>query len=294
MRFEEVEERFSAGDLTLAGTLLRPVEPKGGVLFLNGSGPLDRDANMEGQRLDITNTLARALGEMGWASLRFDKRGVGGSEGDALTGGFGDEIADAESALAHLRSVVAGPAVVVGHSVGGMIAARLACRHPVAGVVLLATPAQPLGVVARWQTDRIAATLPGPSWLAPRLFRLAQRRGWAKIERSTGDTIRGVFRRQPARWFREALAHDPAPDLAALSCPVLAITGHKDLQVDAADVAAIGSAVAGPFTGETPPDLTHLLRTEDGPAGILSYRRQMQRPVDPALVDTVVAWVDDR
>lgn len=242
----------------------------------------------------MARTFAEALADVGWASLRFDKRGVGASTGDALTGGFEDETTDAAAALTHLRGEIDGPVVILGHSIGGTIALRLGSRQTVAGLGLLATPAQGLRDVARWQTDRIADTLPGPTWLAPRLFRAMQRRGWRSIERSTGDTIRGVFRRQPAKWFREALAYDPGPDLAALRCPVLAVTGRKDLQVDPVDVETIGRRVAGPFEGETPPDLTHLLRTEPGAGGILSYKRQMRRPVDPALVERVVAWIDAR
>ncbi|MGI9595186.1 MAG: alpha/beta hydrolase [Acidimicrobiales bacterium] len=283
----------AADGATLAGTLLLPVDPLGGVLFLNGSGPLDRDSNLDGQGLNIANTFAEALADAGWASLRFDKRGVGASSGNAVTGGFDDETTDAAAALEHLRTEVAAPTIVVGHSVGGTIAIRLAARHPIDGVVLLATPAQPLRDVSRWQTDRIAATLPGPSWLAPPLFKAAQRRGWRAIDRSTGDSIRGVFRRHPARWFREALAYDPAPDLATITCPVLAVTGRKDLQVDHADVATIGTTVTGPFRGETPSELTHLLRSEPDKAGIMTYKRQMKRPVDSTLVEDVVAWIVD-
>lgn len=282
---------FNSGDVTLAGTLVRPLEPAGSVLFLNGSGPLDRDSNIDGQRLEIANTFAHELALAGWASLRFDKRGVGASTGDALTGGFHDEIADAEAALDALTSAVGGPTVVIGHSVGGTVAARLAAQHDLDGVVFLATPAQALSTVAPWQTERIAETLPGPAWLAPAVFRAAQRRGWRSIERSTGDTIRGVFRRQPARWFREALAYDTRSDLGAITCPVLAVTGRKDLQVDSADVERIGDSVRGSFRGDVSDDLTHLLRREDGNGGILSYRRQLKRPVDPALVDAVVGWV---
>ena len=56
------------------------------------------------------------------------------------------------------------------------------------------------------------------------------------------------------------MAYDPARDLAAVRCPVLAITGANDIQVDPDDVARIGELVAAPFTGETPEGLTHLLR----------------------------------
>jgi hypothetical protein len=55
---------------------------------------------------------------------------------------------------------------------------------------------------------------------------------------------------------------------ASIRCPVLAVTGRKDIQVDPDDVAHIGGLVSGPFTGETPAELTHLLRVHPGPPGI--------------------------
>ena len=246
------EVHIAAQRVTLAGTLQSADDPRGGVLLLNGSGPLDRDSNMPGQRLDVAKTLAHALEQAGLTSLRIDKRGVGGSTGDALTGGFHDETADARAALDYLAEVVAGPLVVAGHSMGGTIALRLATHARVEAVVLLATPAQPLRTVIPWQTERITESLPGPSWAVPRFLQALQRRTWQEIEESTDDTIRRMFKRHPARWFREALDHDPRDDLAALMCPLLAITGRKDLQVDADDVATMAATVQGPFHGETP------------------------------------------
>jgi hypothetical protein len=71
---------------------------------------------------------------------------------------------------------------------------------------------------------------------------------------------------------------------------VLAITGEKDLQVEAADVAEIGRLVGGPFTGSTPANLTHVLRTDDGPPSLAGYRAQLEKPIDAGLVEQVVAW----
>src|SRR5690349_6626940 len=58
------------------------------VLMLPGSGPLDRDENVEGQRLDIFNTIAHHLAQAGFASLRYDKRGCGKSTGKCLEAGY--------------------------------------------------------------------------------------------------------------------------------------------------------------------------------------------------------------
>ena len=86
------------------------------------------------------------------------------------------------------------------------------------------------------------------------------------------------------------MAYDPAVDLAAIRCPVLAVTGAKDLQVDAADVARIGSRVAGPFTGQTPEHLTHLLRSDVGRPTIAGYRKLLAQPVDEELLRTITSW----
>ena len=64
------------------------------------------------------------------------------------------------------------------------------------------------------------------------------------------------------------MEYDPARDLPAVRCPVLAITGRNDIQVDPDDIRRIGDLVAGPFTGETPEALTHLLRVHAGPPSL--------------------------
>jgi uncharacterized protein len=69
----------------LAGTLLLPEQPPTAVaLLVPGSGPVDRDSDHRRLRLGITRLLAEALAELGVASLRYDKRVVGASEGTFL------------------------------------------------------------------------------------------------------------------------------------------------------------------------------------------------------------------
>lgn len=80
------EVRFTgAGGATLAGTLLLPIwselEKVPGVVLVAGSGPTDRDGNnaLVGERIDLLKQLAILLAEAGIGSLRYDKRGIGGS-----------------------------------------------------------------------------------------------------------------------------------------------------------------------------------------------------------------------
>jgi pimeloyl-ACP methyl ester carboxylesterase len=184
---------------------------------------------------------------------------------------------------------------VIGHSVGATIGMRLV-RHPNPpdAYVLLAAAAQSGERVMAWQSRRIAETQPIPS----RWFRsFVERRHAADRERlmaSTTPTLR--IRRQtlPAAWFRSYMTHDPTADLAAIDRPVLAITGHNDAQVDPSDATTMGQLVAGVFDGETPPDLTHLLRRDDGPPGLRSYSSQLRRPPDRGVIERVATWTAAR
>ena len=292
---------FAADDGTrLAGTIVTPKTAASfpAALIVNGSGPLDRDSNMPGQKLDVASTIAHVLAEHGIASLRYDKRGVAGSGGAYLTTGFHEETSDAAVALASLRDrpgVDPAALFVIGHSAGATIAIRLASRNgTLAGVVLLCAAARTGDAVMRQQSDRIAASLTGLRRLQAAWFLRRQDRARQLLLESQGDVIRVYGQDLPARWFREYMAYDPAGDLPGIRCPVLAITGGNDIQVDPADVARIGELVTAPFTGSVPDGLTHLLRTHAGAAGLSSYPDQLRQPVDAGLLETITRWIADR
>ena len=294
---EEVLELTAHDGTRLHGTLTMPSSSDAApaALLISGSGPIDRDSNMPGQELNVGSALASALMSHGVGSLRFDKRGVGRSSGDYLTTGFEDETRDAAVALDALRrasGVDAGRLTVIGHSVGATITIRLASESElVAGAVLLSASVRTGAEVMRWQSERIAASLRWHSRVFAGRFLRRQEDIRQRLLASTGDVVRIGRADLPARWFREYMAYDPTADLRAIRCPVLAITGRSDIQVDPDDVARIGKLIEAPFSGETPEAITHVLRRHPGPAGLSTYRAQLKRPVDPELLERVAVWV---
>jgi pimeloyl-ACP methyl ester carboxylesterase len=290
-----------AGDVELAGTLALPDGDDGpfpAVLIASGSGPLDRDSDHRRMRFQVARRLAEALAAAGFASLRYDKRGVGASPGDWLAAGFSDNIDDlaaARDTLAARPEVDPARLLVAGHSEGALLGAALAARGaPLAGLVLLSCSATPGDQLLRWQARQLAPSLPAPVRALLRLLRtdleakVAANHG--KIRATTTDVARIGGARINARWTREFLDHDPRSDLARVTVPVLALTGEKDLQVDPADLDVIAATVPAPVTVHRVPDLTHTLRRQPGPASLRSYREELRRPVDPVVLETVVGW----
>ncbi|WP_211297294.1 alpha/beta hydrolase family protein [Geodermatophilus tzadiensis] len=288
------------GEPPLAGTLTLPdvPGPVPAVLLAPGSGPLDRDSDHRRARFGVTRALAHALAEGGLASLRYDKRGVGGTPGDWRRAGLhdgADDVARARDALAARPEVDGDRVVLAGHSEGALLAAAVAARGvPVAGVVLLAASATPGDELLRWQARQLGPTLPAPVRGLLRLLRTDLEAkvaaNHARIRATTTDVARVGGVRVNARWTREFLDHDPRTDLARLRVPVLAVTGSKDLQVRPGDLAVVAATVPGPVETHLVPDLTHTLRRQPGAASLRAYRGELRRPVDAEVLATVVAW----
>jgi len=93
-----------------------------------------------------------AFAAAGYRVLTYDARGLGGSEAPPAPYSVDDLATDAAGLLDHLG---AGPALVVGYSLGGFTAEELARRRPdlVRAVVLLASAARP----TPWARRKVAA-----------------------------------------------------------------------------------------------------------------------------------------
>lgn len=98
--YDSAEVLFPSEDIALAGTVTIP-RKKGrlpAILLVAGEGPYDRENG--GLYTDISAHLARR----GYITLRFDRRGIGKSQGDNSAISLTDEIVDIENALKFLSN----------------------------------------------------------------------------------------------------------------------------------------------------------------------------------------------
>jgi len=291
---------FATGEVTLAGTLTLPPDPKGIVVFAHGSGPMDRNQNAGRQRLDIFNTLAEALGAAGYASLRYDKRGCGASTGDYKRHSYAQLTADLCAAVAEAAAHAPGPVWICGHSEGTILAPQAARMTQVAGTIQLC-PFVTNGVdILRWQAaegDKALAEMPG---LGGRIARgitglfggtsRIQARIIAKVLATDADVIWLMGRRQGVRWLRDFMTLDAAAIHRANAKPTLLIVAGKDVQCPPDDGARI-KALCPQADLVRIDDLTHLLRRSDDPPGLAHYAKQLHEPMSGEVAAVMLEWL---
>jgi len=203
--------------------------------------------------------------------LALDLRGHGGSE-HAPDGAyaFDDHLGDLAGVLGALGGA---PPVVIGHSMGGYLAALLASRRPelVAAVVItdILTAWPPaLSEIARRQAERASPEFPDAAAAAAR-FRFSPPEEGAPPERVRHLGEAGVIERRPGAWTtafdRRVFLHPPAdpwPFLPRIACPALVLHGEHSA-VMSAEACRRAAAAIPRGRAATLPGVRHHLIVED-------------------------------
>ncbi len=313
------EVRFASGAVVLGGWLQLPedgTEPWGSVVFLHGSGPLDRDGNTPGAPFNVFAPLAQDATGIGLAALRYDKRGVGASSGETLAADIHDLAEDAHAAVRFVRRVheTAGqPIFLLGHGEGSTLALmEAAANHEIAGLVLLAPVVRDMPAVLRLQSVAVQRAIDA---LRPdQRLQMGIPAGYSQLQ-ATEQFIAAVRaapadaavmqimeQTVPVRWFRSHFDLDIPALLPKVTCPLLALSGAKDAQVPAEDAERLIALVREAGTAETPrdatggilPDLTHILRRSEGPGDASEYPVLAPQPLDADLRRIVRDWLAAR
>jgi pimeloyl-ACP methyl ester carboxylesterase len=321
-RSVDVAFENAADGVRLAGTLTLPqgAGPFPAVILITGSGPQDRDEFLMGHRPFLV--LADHLTRRGIAVLRYDDRGVGKSTGNFAKGTTHDFKRDAAAAFEFLR---ARPEIypkrigLCGHSEGGLIAPMVASENPiVAFIVLMAGPgvtgeeilyrqAALIGLAMGADATAVAQNLeiqkklfaelkadPEGKHLDETIKELAASFGSGDGGAALEQTLKAQGAAFGSPWFRVFLELDPHVALRKVKCPVLAINGEKDLQVDPKQnlpevAAALAEAGNSDVTTLELPGLNHLFQTcQTG--SVIEYG-QIEETMSPAAMEAISDWI---
>ncbi|MBQ5736272.1 MAG: alpha/beta fold hydrolase [Alistipes sp.] len=294
---EEVKICCSWGDI--AATLATPDKGSdSAVVIVAGSGPTDRNGN-SGLNLNTYayKRLSDGLVEAGYAVLRYDKRGVGGSvipaeQVPSLL--YDDYVADAERCVAWLREQGYKHIAIAGHSEGGSIAIEVAARGDVDGVVLLAAPGYPMDEILMWQlSEQLLPTHFALMMSAQRIIALLKR-GESVAEESVPKELMSLFHPVVQPFLMSSIQRNPCALIAQCSEPMLIISGGRDIQVTVANgerlLAAAQSAEHVVFE-----NMCHVLKdaeTADRVEQLLGVYTNSQQSLTEGLVPTIVEFLD--
>lgn len=268
--YQEIDTTFASADGTLlSATLVVPDGAVAGrcpaVVMVTGSGPQNRDEELFDHKPFAV--IADALARHGIASLRYDDRGVGRSQGSYAESDIDDFTADASAALEFLSSFPQfGKTGVLGHSEGGTIALRLgATAHPDFVVSLAAAAERGKDIMLdqnrhsleKAQIDPVQReTIIGllskvfDEIAAGRTVEAADVDSLAKdmdiLPKYAAMLKQNIAATGQSEYLRQLIALDPSQWLGKIDCPVLALNGTKDTHVNATrNLAVIKSCVNG-------------------------------------------------
>jgi hypothetical protein len=242
--FGEHDVTLGSGPLAVSGTLSLPVRPgrRSAVVLLGGSGPNDRDETIG--RNKPFRDLAWGLASQGVVVLRFDKvtfahrNELANVPEFTLEDEYLPDAALAVELVRHHDAVDPERVFLIGHSLGGTVAPRVAASDPsLAGVVLLAGGAQPLHWAIVRQVSYLASLNPAT----------------AEASQATIDTLREQAIRVDdpnlsvstpaselpfgvaAPYWLDLRKYDPVATAASLATPMFILQGGRDYQATVAD-----------------------------------------------------------
>lgn len=218
--YKTEEVTINTIEAKLAGTITYPVGWKQGqkvplAVMVTGSGQENRNEEIFHHKpfLVIADFLARN----GIATLRCDDRGVGGSTGDitnATTFDFAKDVSY-EIDYAHKLGLFS-KIGIIGHSEGGVIGFILGAQKKLDFLVSMAGPGIPMDSILYLQNVNAVKQMGIP------------------VNFTKDDVRKKIMDSDPSPWMVAFLNYDPSNDIKATTCPVMAINGDKDVQVNAA------------------------------------------------------------
>ncbi len=281
----------------LPGTLSKPkgMGPFAGVVLLQGSGPQDRDETIRANK--PFKDLAGGLATRGVAVLRFDKRTlVYGAKLQKVPITIDDEVTnDARAAIALLRKT---PGIdptkvyVVGHSLGAMLAPKIASLEPnLAGFVAMAGGTRPLEDIILDQFEFLTSLQGGNEQAKAQLAKIKEQVARAKSSGlSTTTPTSELPLGAPASYWLSLRGYSPTTTAEKLSCRMLILHGDRDYQVTQADYAGWEKSLFSKPSAllKRFPDLNHLFMKGQGKATPAEYEKQGH--VAEEVIDTIANW----
>ena len=302
--YAQEDVSFANGDAVLKGTLVLPegcTRQTPVLIMVTGSGLQDRDETLFEHKPFAV--IADALARAGIATLRYDDRGFGESTGDIINCTTEDLKNDALAGIRLLRERF-DKVGVIGHSEGGTFALMLAAEKQADFIVSLAGMAISGAEALVWQNrlTLAAAGLPEETVdayckLIAEAFDVRVHGGLMpkpgpNLPEALKQNFQAVLMQIQSPYMKEFLALDMRPLLGSITCPVLALNGTKDMQVECeTNLGALRSGLpATPANRiEAVEGVNHMF--QHCTTGMVQEYRQIEETFAPEALGIIIQWL---
>lgn len=282
------------------------------VIIIPGTGKVDRDGNVKEMRANLYKELSDKLSLNGFATLRYDKLGVGKSTGDYYSVGLWDLLESIKSIITYFRcskDYKFKRIVLLGHSEGTILATLLVGKIHVDGLILIAGAGSSLKSVMLAQSNLLSEEVNNKKGIAGALLRSMiskdkiykkQMQLFDKVSQSNEDFIRVSGQKIQAKWLREHLSIDDAfvnQQLMSINHPFLVINGDKDLQIDNSSLSKLETLNNPNKSIVTIAGMNHMLKYQIEACSILKlkqiYMKMVKLPISDELLIEITKWLNN-
>ena len=303
--YSQEEVTFANGDVVLQGTLVLPegcTRETPALVMVTGSGIQNRDEELFEHKPFAV--IADALARAGIATLRYDDRGFNGYDGNINDCTTDDFKNDALAGINMLRDRF-GKVGVIGHSEGGTIALMLAAEKQTDFIISLAGMSISGAETLVWQ-NRLALVAAGlPEDAVDSYCRLigdafdAKNSGTPMPDASGYDlpdalkqNYLAVLAQLQTPYMSRFVSLDMRPLLGEITCPVMALNGVKDMQVE-------HELNLGAIRKGLPANEKHVIESIDGlnhlfqhcTTGATSEYRDIEETFAPEVLEKIIDWL---
>lgn len=298
---------FSNGDCILNGTLTLPEGYSRNtpvLLMVTGSGQQNRDEEIFDHKPFAV--IADALARAGVATLRYDDRGFGDSSANPMQWTTEDFKSDALAGIELLRERF-DKVGVLGHSEGGTIAMMIAAEKKADFVISLAGMAISGAETLLWQNKILLKGLGLPDDQVDSYCKMLEKlfdvkiNGGSKPNPDDYDVPESLIRNYRAvevqlqmPYLIYFLSLDARSILGDVACPVLALNGSKDSQVDyESNLSAIRKGLHANSKNyiEMIEGVNHLFQHCE--TGQVAEYRTIEETFAPEVLEIIVNWMSD-
>ena len=315
--YVDADVSFSNGDAVLKGTLTMPENCSRQtpvLLMVTGSGLQNRDEAMFGHKPFAV--IADAFAKSGIATLRYDDRGFGESTGDVVSCTTEDLKNDALAGIGLLREKF-DHVGVLGHSEGGSIALMLAAEGKADFVISLAgmvvsgsetlldqnrralqmtgMPESETNNYCRFLADAYAAVVNDMPLPSPDNYCLPA--GLKQNAFMQNAFMLSTSLKTP--YMKYFLGMNVSDILGSVKCPVMALNGTKDTQVDCErNLSLLRQGLSGGYTFADESSV-NVVKAEIGlnhlfqhcRTGEVSEYKEIEETFSPDVLTEMITWL---